>query len=466
MEEKNKLNDSPVLHGETIPRLETLISLIDEKDFSGFVGEIVSVPPPDIAAYFDSLSDGYKLRFFRLLPKSLAADTFVEMDAELQEYLINSFTDKELSEVLSEMYLDDTVDIIEEMPASVVKRIVKNSSREDRGLINNLLGYPKDSAGSIMTTEYVRLTKEMTVKDALSHIREVAIDKETVYTSYVTDENRTLLGFVTAKQLLLSNPSTPIAKVMQDNVIYAGTTEDKEEVARKFNKYGLIAMPVVDNESRLVGIITFDDAIDVFKEETEEDFAKMAAVTPTEKTYLKTSTFEFFKARIPWLFLLMISATFSSLILNKFELLLPAVLVLFVPMLMGTGGNSGGQAAVTVIRGISLGELEFSDLLRVLYKEMRVGLLSGAVLGALSFGKVMLVDRLLMQNPLITVGIAAIISVTLALTILVSKIIGALLPLIVKKIGLDPAVMASPFITTLLDVISLLIYFLIAQTFL
>ena len=461
MEEKSTLTISM---DESLPEITELIELISTRRFQDFREKVSMLAPPDLAVYFDDLPREYKIRFFRLMPKSLAANTFVEMDSEHQEYLINSFTDNELSEVLSELYLDDTVDIIEEMPAVVVKRIVKNSSRENRSLINQLLRYPGDSAGSIMTTEYVRLKGEMTVEDALKHIRKVAIDKETVYTCYITDSKRQLLGFVTVKQLLLAPLDTMISDIYEENVIFVKTTDDREEAAQKFNKYGLIAMPVVDNEMRLVGIITFDDAIDVLSEEAEEDFAKMAAVTPTEKTYLKTGTLEFFRARIPWLLLLMLSATFSSAILNSFEALLPAVLILFVPMLMGTGGNSGGQAAVTVIRGISLGELEFSDFLRVLYKEIKVGFISGVTLGVASFLKVILLDKLIMQNPEITIPIAIIISVTLALTILVSKIIGACLPLLVKKIGLDPAVMASPFITTLLDIISLLLYLLVASS--
>jgi magnesium transporter len=461
MEEKNTQIYSM---DEALPSLSELIALVDDRKFQSFVQSVSEIPAPDVAAYFDELPREYIIRFFRLLPKGLAADSFVEMDSEHQEYLINSFTDSELSEVLSELYLDDTVDIIEEMPASVVKRIIKNSSKQNRGIINELLRYPKDSAGSIMTTEYVRLTGNMTVERALAHIRKVAIDKETVYTCYITDENRKLLGFTTVKQMLLASLDTKISDIFEENVIFIKTTDDREEAAQKFEKYGLIAMPVVDNEMRLVGIITFDDAIDVLKEETEEDFAKMAAVTPTEKSYLKTSTLEFFRARIPWLLLLMISATFSSAILNSFEALLPAVLILFVPMLMGTGGNSGGQAAVTVIRGISLGELEFSDFFRVLLKEIKIGALSGAALGAASFLKVIFIDKLIMQNPDITVPIAIIISVTLALTILASKILGATLPLFVKKIGLDPAVMASPFITTLLDIISLLLYLFVASS--
>lgn len=451
---------------ESLPTLDELIELIEAKQYARLVELSRIIPSADIAAYFENMPNRYYVRFFRLLSKETAAEVFVEMSRELKEHLINAFTDNELSDMLDELYLDDTVDIIEEMPASVVKRIIKNSSRENRYLINQLLRYPKDSAGTIMTTEYVRFTKEMTVQAALDHLRHVAIDKETIYTCYITETNRRLIGLVTARQLLTSPLDTKLSDIMEENVIFVNTTEDREDVALKFNRYGFLAMPVVDNETRLVGIITVDDVIDVIKQETEEDFAKMAAITPTEKTYLKTSPIDFWKARIPWILLLMLTSTFSSAILGKFEAILPAVLVLFVPMLMGTSGNSGGQSSVTVIRSISIGEIQFSDFFRVISKEVIVGVLSGLTLGVVSFLKVIFIDGMLMGNSEITVEIALIIAVTMALTILTAKIIGAMLPLLVKKIGLDPAVMASPFITTLLDVISLLLYFFIATKFL
>ena len=423
-------------------------------------------PAPDVADIFSEIPDEYHTVLFRLLPKELAAETFIEMDAETQKRLIESFTDRELSEILSELYIDDTVDIIEEMPAFIVKRILKSSTDTDRATINALLKYPKDSAGSLMTTEYVRFLSTMDVEAALTHIRRVAIDKETIYTCYVTDRDRHLLGFVTAKQLLTANLDTPLVDIMDENYLAVHTGDDREEVAYTLNKYGFMAMPVVDSEERLVGIITLDDAVDVIKEESEEDFAKMAAVTPTETPYLKTTVWSLWKARIPWLLLLMLSSTVSSAILTGFEAALPAVLVLFVPMIMGTGGNSGGQASVTVTRSISLSELEFSDLFRVFFKELRVGVLCGAVLGVVTFVKVILIDKLMMQNPDISVTVAMTVALSLTVTIIAAKIIGAILPILAKKIGLDPAVMASPLITTLVDALSLVVYFFVSSAIL
>ena len=445
-----------------IPKADELLALIKDKRITEFREAALRIPPPDMAGLFDGVPKEERVLLYRLLPKDFAAEVFIEMSAELEEELIASFTDKELSEFLSELYLDDTVDIIEEMPAIVVKRIIKNSSGKNRSLINELLRYPKDSAGTIMTPEYVKLKPEMTVKEALSHIREVAIDKETVYTCYVTDDKRRLIGLVTAKKLMLSNLDTKLSEIMEDSVIFALTTDDKETVANKFNKYGFIALPVVDNEHRLVGIVTVDDAIYVLREEAEEDFAKMAAITPAQTEYLKTPATKIFKARIPWLLLLMISATFSSAILSYFEASLIPVLVLFVPMLMDTGGNSGSQASVTAIRGLSTGEVEMSDALRVLWKEMRVGILCGVSLGVVAFGKVLLVDRLIMNNSAVTLTVAAAVALALTATIIVAKIIGSLLPLLAKRIGFDPAVMASPFITTIVDAIGLIVYFMIS----
>lgn len=451
---------------ELAPDVDELTLLLDEKKYGDFIRRIQSVPPVDIADLFCEIDKQYRPIFYRLLPKELAADVFVEMDSDAQEEIISSFTDSELASMLDELYLDDTVDIIEEMPAVVVKRIIKNSTHENRALINQLLRYPKDSAGTIMTTEYVRFRGSMTVREALDHIRRVAIDKETIYTCYVTDPYRHLEGIVTAKDLMLSELDTELSEIMETSVVFVNTTDDKEDVANKFKKYGFLALPVVDNECRLVGIVTVDDAIEVIEEEAEEDFAKMAAITPTETSYLKTSALGIFRSRIPWLLILMISATFSSTILNFFEANLAAVFVLFVPMLMDTGGNSGSQASVTLIRGISLGEVELRDALRVLWKEIRVGLLCGAALGAVTFGKVLLVDRLIMANPAVTVGVAAIVAITLALTIIIAKIIGSMLPLLAARIGFDPAVMASPFITTIVDALSLIVYYFIASSML
>ena len=451
---------------ELAPDVDEITALLEEKKYGDFIRRLQCVPPVDIAELFCECDRQHRPIFYRLLPKELAADVFVEMDSDVQEEVIASFTDSELASMLDELYLDDTVDIIEEMPAVVVKRIIKNSTQENRDLINQLLRYPKDSAGTIMTTEYVRFKGTMTVREALDHIRHVAIDKETIYTCYITDPYRHLEGIVTAKDLMLSDPDTVLSDIMETSVVFVTTTDDKEDVANKFKKYGFLALPVVDNECRLVGIVTVDDAIEVIEEEVEEDFAKMAAITPTETSYLKTSTLGIFKSRIPWLLILMISATFSSTILNFFEANLAAVFVLFVPMLMDTGGNSGSQASVTLIRGISLGEVEFRDVLRVLWKEIRVGMLCGLALGAVTFGKVLLVDRLIMSNPEVTVGIAAIVALTLALTILIAKIVGSMLPMLAAKIGFDPAVMASPFITTIVDALSLIVYYFIASSML
>lgn len=451
---------------ERIPELEELLSLIEEKRYSEFRDKIEKIPSADISEFFDEMPSEHRTAFYRLLPKETATEVFVEMDGELQEEIINSFTDKELSSMLDELYLDDTVDIIEEMPATVVKRIIRNSSSENREIINRLLKYPKDSAGTIMTTEYVRFTKDMTVDGALSHLRRVAIDKETIYTCYVTDEKRHLLGIVTAKELLINPLETRLCDIMEETVVFVNTTDDKELAARKFDKYGFLALPVVDNECRLVGIITVDDAIDVIKEETEEDFAKMAAITPTETSYLKTSAFSLWKSRIPWLLLLMISATFSSAILNKFEAALPSVLLLFVPMLMDTGGNCGGQSSVTLIRALSVGEVRLSDFPKIILKEICVGLACGVSLGAVAFLKVILIDRLLMSNPSVTVWVALAVALAIFITIVAAKLIGAALPILAKRIGFDPAVMASPFITTIVDAVSLLLYFFICTVIL
>ena len=441
---------------------EKLTDLIDAKRYKELKARLAEIPAVDIAEIFAEVETKYHAIILRLLSKETAADVFVELDTDVQRALIESFSDRELATILEEMYLDDTVDIIEEMPAAVVKRIIKFSSKEEREMINRLLLFDKDSAGAIMTTEYVRLIPEMTVSEALAHIKSVAIDKETIYTCYVTDKKRHLLGIVTAKDLLLNDHDVTLESIMEENVVFSHTSDDKEEVALLFDRYGFLAIPVVDSECRLVGIVTVDDAMDVIREETEEDFAKMAGMTPTETTYLKTSALDFLKARLPWLLLLMFSATISSAILTKFEGALTAALVLFVPMIMGTGGNSGGQSSVTVIRSLSLGELEFKDLFRVMYKEFTVGIMAGLSVGLATFLKVVLIDRFLLGNPDVTVIVALAVALSLALTIIFAKLIGAALPILAKKLGFDPAVMASPFITTLVDAASLLIYFFVA----
>ena len=452
---------SPEKH---LPLAEDLLAMVLDKRLAEFRDIAKNIPAPDMAKLMEDVPEDKIAVLFRLLPKDLAADVFIEMDSDMTEALICAITDKELSETLSELYMDDTVDIIEEMPAVVVKRILKNSSAENRDTINRLLRYPKDSAGTIMTTEYVKFSEHMTVEEAFEHIKNVAIDKETIYTCYITDSHRRLIGLVTAKSLMLSDRGTKLSEIMEQRVIFATTTEDKEEVANKFNKYGFIALPVVDNEGRLVGIVTVDDAISVLRDEAEEDFAKMAAITPSEKEYLKTSAFSIFKSRIPWLLILMISATFSGAILSFFEASLIPALVIFVPMLMDSGGNSGSQASVTVIRGLSVGEVALSDVFRVLWKEIRVGVMCGLTLGTLALGKILLVDRVIMSNESVTVSVALAAAIALAATIIVAKIVGSTLPLLAKKIGLDPAVMASPFITTIVDAIGLIVYYFISSS--
>ena len=447
---------------ENIEEPERLTDLIEAKRYRELKARLAEIPPVDIAEIFHDVESKYHAIILRLLTKETAADVFVELDTDVQMALIESFTDRELGAILEEMYLDDTVDIIEEMPAAVVKRIIKFSDKEEREMINRLLMFDKDTAGAIMTTEYVRLVPEMTVSEALAHIKSVAIDKETIYTCYVTDKKRHLVGIVTAKDLLLSDHDVTLDAIMEENVVFSRTSDDKEEVALLFDRYGFLAIPVVDSECRLVGIVTVDDAMDVIREETEEDFAKMAGMTPTETTYLKTSALDFLKARLPWLLLLMFSATISSAILTIFEGALSAALVLFVPMIMGTGGNSGGQSSVTVIRSLSLGELEFKDLFKVMYKELTVGLMAGLSVGLATFLKVVLIDRFLLGNPDVSVMVAVAVAVSLGLTIVFAKLIGAALPILAKKLGFDPAVMASPFITTLVDAASLLIYFFVA----
>ena len=463
VEDDNEVN-SVIFDEDDIITPERLTELLDEKMYAEVKVQVNDIPAPDLAEIFFEIDEKYHSLLFRLLSKELAAETFVEMDSDLQENLISHFTDRQLSEILDELYIDDTVDIIEEMPANVVKRILKNSDSHDREIINKILKYPKDSAGTVMTTEYVRFTGDMTVADALLHIRRVAIDKETIYTCYITGKDKRLQGIVTAKDLLISDPDVLLTDIMDENVIAVHTHDDKEEVAMKLDKYGFLAIPVVDSESRLVGIITVDDALEVIIEESEEDFAVMAAITPGDDTpYLKTDVFSIWKSRIPWLLILMLSSTLSSAILAGFESALPAVLVLFIPMIMGTGGNSGGQSSVTLTRSISLSEVEFSDILSVIWKELRVGVLCSVTLGIATFAKVMLIDGMLLGNSAVDFTVSLTVALSLSLTIILAKIIGASLPLLAKKVGLDPAGMASPLITTLVDAISLIVYVTVAQ---
>ncbi len=446
----------------------TLTTLLDEKKYPTVRDILITMNPSDVASILDELPEERLPLLFRLLPKEQAAETFVEMEPEAQELLIRGFSDSELREVLDELYVDDAVDIVEEMPANVVRRILSQADPQMRKEINEILRYPENSAGSIMTTEYVSLRPGMTVEESILRIRRTGVDKETIYTCYVT-RDRTLVGLVTVKDLLLAqDDDMKIEELMETNVISVNTHTDQEDVAQMFAKYNFLALPVVDAESRMVGIITFDDAMDVMEDEATEDMEIMGGMTPSDKTYLRSTVFDLFKHRIPWLLLLMVSATFTGLIITNFESALAAQVALtaFIPMLMDTGGNSGSQSSVTVIRAISLDEIEFSDLPRIVWKEIRTAVLCGATLAAACFVKIMLVDRLLMRNDSITVTVAVVVCITMALTVLIAKIIGAVLPMCAKKIGLDPAVMASPFITTIVDALSLLIYFGVATTLL
>ena len=447
---------------------KTLTMLLDEKKYHSLRDILSTMNPADIAAIFDDLDQARLPLLFRLLPKELAAETFVEMEPEAQELLIQGFSDSELKEVIDELYVDDAVDIVEEMPANVVQRILTQGEPDMRKQINEILRYPEDSAGSIMTTEYVSLRPNMTVEEAILRIRRTGIDKETIYTCYVTRGHK-LIGLTSVKDLLLcEDDDATIESIMQEHVITVGTLDDKEQVAQMFSKYNFLALPVVDTENRLVGIVTFDDAMDVMEDEATEDMEIMGGMTPSDKTYLRSSTFDLFKHRIPWLMLLMVSATFTGLIITHFESALAAQVALtaFIPMLMDTGGNSGSQSSVTVIRALSLGEIEFSDLPRVVWKEIRTAVLCGISLAAACFAKIMLVDRLMLGNKDVTCLVALVVCATMALTVLVAKVIGCVLPMLAKKVGFDPAVMASPFITTIVDALSLLIYFGIASVLL
>ena len=444
---------------------QTLLRLLEQKKYHSLRDILATMNPSDIAYLLEELDERRLPLVFRLLPKELAAEAFVEMDSDQQELLIRGFSDTELKEVLDEMFVDDAVDIVEEMPANVVKRILAQADPDMRKQINEILRYPEDSAGSIMTTEYVSLRPGMTVGEAILRIRRTGVDKETIYTCYVT-QDRHLIGMVSVKDLLLcSNDDTPIRDIMEENVISVSTHDDQEQVVQMFSKYNFLALPVTDAEGRMVGIVTFDDAMDVMEDEATEDMEVMAAMLPSDKPYAKEGVLELVKRRIPWLLMLMLSATFTGLIIAHFENALAtcAALTAFIPMLMGTGGNSGSQASVAVIRSISLGEVEFKDLPWIVWKEIRVAVLCGVILAVCNFGKMLLVDRLLMQNPDITVTVALVVCVTLMFVVLAAKTIGACLPIVAKKIGLDPAVMASPFITTIVDALSLLIYFAVAS---
>ena len=445
---------------------KALLKMLEEKKYSTLRDILITMNPADVAGLFDGLEEKQIPVMFRLLPKEQAAETFVEMEPEAQQLLIQGFSDNELREVLDELYVDDAADLVEEMPANVVRRILGQADPEMRSSINQILRYPENSAGALMTMEYVSLRPDMTVEEAILRIRRQGVDKETIYTCYVLDKDRTLLGIVTVKDLLLAeSDDTEIREIMTSNIISVTTQDDQEEVAKMFSKYNFLALPVVDTENRMVGIVTFDDAMDVMEEEATEDMEIMAAMTPSEKSYLKSSPFELYKHRIPWLMLLMVSATFTGMIISSFESALTRLTALtaFIPMLMDTGGNCGSQSSVTVIRALSLDELEFSDALTVLWKEIRTAVLCGITLAAVCFLKVLLVDRLLMGNASISLSVDLVICLALGVTVIMAKMVGCTLPLLAKKLGFDPAVMASPFISTVMDAMSLLIYFLFAH---
>ena len=443
--------------------LEKIEDLISRKRYAELRDLLLPLEAQDIAGLFMELDDKVPM-VFRLLPKEQAAEVFVELDSEEQEVLIQSFSNTELKEVLDELYLDDAVDIVEEMPANVVKRILRHADPDVRKSINEILKYPDDCAGSIMTTEYVDLKATMTVEDALKRIRRTGPDKETINICYVIDEGRHLLGYLSIRTILLSEEDDVVGDIMDTHVISANTLDDQEDVAQTLNKYDFLALPIVDTENRLVGIVTVDDAMDVLQEEVTEDIEKMAAILPSDKPYLKTGVLETWRSRIPWLMLLMLSATFTGIIITSFESALAACVVLtsFIPMLSGTGGNSGSQSSVAVIRALSLGEIEFSDMAAVVWKEIRVSVLCGLCLAVANFAKMMVVDRWLMRNPEVTPMVALVVCLTLVFTVLCAKVVGCTLPMAAEKIGIDPAVMASPFITTIVDALSLLIYFFFA----
>ncbi|MBD5499979.1 MAG: magnesium transporter [Lachnospiraceae bacterium] len=441
--------------------LEVIKELLETRQYTRLRQKMADMNTADAAAVMEELEEEEQLKIFRILPKSMAADVFSYLEVDNQQSIIVSLSDKEAANIINHLMADDATDLLEEMPANVVKKLLANANAEIRRDINHLLRYPEDSAGSIMTVEYVDLKESMTVEDAIARIRQIGVDSETINICYVLDAKRTLVGTVTLRYLLLNPPDAIIGEIMHENVIFINTMMDQEEVARQFQKYDFTVMPVVDNENRLVGIITVDDIVDILLEEATEDIEKMAAIVPTDKPYMRTGVFETWKKRIPWLLLLMISATFTGSIITSFEdaLSVCVVLTAYIPMLMDTGGNAGGQASVTIIRGLSLDEIAFSDIFNIIWKEARVALLCGGTLAVANFAKLLLLDR-------VTVTVALVVCLTLIAAVFIAKIVGCTLPMLAKKIGFDPAVMASPFITTIVDALSLLIYFRIATAIL
>ena len=438
--------------------VETINELIEQKKFNELKKKLLEMNSADISLLLDELEDKKAVKLFRILPKEKAGETFSFMEKDMREKLIQEFTERELKDVLDELYMDDTVDLIEEMPSNVVTRILRSIPKEDRKVINELLNYPEDSAGSIMTTEFIDLKENMTVEKALERIKELAIDSETIYTCYVLSVNRELLGLVDIKEILIADRKTTIKDLMDTNIISVVTSEDKEEVAKTFDKYNLYALPVVDKENRLVGIITVDDAIDVLQDETSEDFEKMAAMSPNEEGYFETSVFKHAKNRIVWLLVLMLSAIMTGTIISKYEdaFQIVPILVSFIPMIMDTGGNCGSQSSTLIIRGLATDEIEMKDIFKVLWKEIRVALLVGAVLALVNAIRIFI-----QYNDL---KIAVTIGLTLVVTVALAKTIGCILPMLAKKLKLDPAIMAAPLITTLVDTFSILVYFNIATS--
>ena len=440
---------------------EILQELLESRQYTKLRQTISEMNTVDIAAAMGEMEDEDSLKMFRILPKDMAADVFADLELDDQQYIIRSLSDREASNVIENLMADDATDLLEEMPANVVKRILANASPETRADINHLLQYPEDSAGSIMTVEYVDLREDMTVADAIERIRKKGVDSETINICYVVTKQKVLVGTVALRYLLIMKPEEIIGDIMNTNVISINTMTDQEEAARLFQKYGFTAMPVVDNESRMVGIITIDDVVDILEEEATEDIEKMAAIMPSDKPYPKVGIFETYKNRIPWLLFLMVSATFTGAIITGFEDALSAYVVLtaYIPMLMDTGGNAGGQASVSIIRALSLKEIEFKDLLKIIWKEIRVAVLCGLTLSIANFAKLLVFDKL-------PITVAAVICLTLLIVVIIAKLVGCCLPMLASKVGFDPAVMASPFITTIVDALSLLIYFNIASNML
>ena len=460
--ENRELMDFETIHEK---RSDELTELLDKRDMKQLQRRMEEMNEFDVAEFLTEIEDNRMPMVFRLLSKETAADVFANFEAPEQERIINSITDSELAGIIEELYVDDAVDMMEEMPANVVRRVMRAATPATRSLINQYLRYPENSAGSIMTSEFVDLKKYMNVKESFARIRRIGEDKETIYVCFVISADRKLEGIVTVKDLLLADDDTIIEDLMDRNVIFATTTDDQETVSEMFSDYDLMALPVVDTEGRLVGIVTVDDAIDVLQEETTEDIEKMAAMLPSDKPYLKTGVFETWKARTPWLLFLMLSATFTSMILTSFEdmLAVQAGLVAFIPMLMGTGGNSGAQSSTAVIRSLSLGDTEPKDVLRVMWKEWRVALLCGVTLAVVNFGKMLLLDGFILHNDSVTVLVAATVSLSIVFIVMFAKVVGSTLPILAEKIGVDPAVMANPLISTVTDAVSLLIYIYVAK---